>query len=107
MACLTPPTENSFDSPDPAAQLPAILKSSQSLDPASIPHLVRLLTSEDPAVRLLAIDALGTITGQSLGYRAWDPPGQRAAAIERWQRVVAERALGANSSTPAQRSDKP
>lgn len=107
LACHTPPIENSFDSPDPAAQLPAILQSAKAPDPSDIPQLVRLLQSEDPAVRFLAIDALDTITGQTLGYRAWDTPPERAAAVERWLRVVAERGLGANSSTPAPEPDSP
>lgn len=46
--------------------------------------LVRLLDSADPAVRLLAIRALESRTGETLGFHYADPPEDRAPAVKAW-----------------------
>jgi hypothetical protein len=51
-----------------------------------------MLDSDDPATRLLAIDALERITGETLGFDASAPETERRNAVDRWQaRVQAEK----------------
>lgn len=78
----------SFDSPDSAARLRAIQRAASQDDRASIPDLVRMLDSDDVAVRLLAIRTLEEMTGQTLGYDYAAPSFERTPAVERWQAWV-------------------
>jgi len=79
-----------FNSPEPAARNAAIVQAAASRDRASVPDLVRMLDSDDPATRLLAIETLERITGERLGYDyAADEPS-RDAAVERWREWVLE-----------------
>lgn len=45
-----------------------------------------MLDSHDPAVRLMAINGLERLTGQTLGYAYSDPEPKRTIAIDRWVR---------------------
>lgn len=80
-ATVTP----SFDSVEPAARNAAIVQAAQRHDRSSVPQLVRMLRSDDPTTRVLAIRTLEQLTGQTHGYDALDTPDRRASAIERWQ----------------------
>ncbi len=82
--CGPPATEARFDSANPAAKLYAIEKAARSGDTSALPQLVEQLDSDDPAVRLLAIEALRRLTGEDYGYAHDDPPPLRRAAIKRW-----------------------
>ncbi len=87
----------------------AAVLASQRRDTAAVPQLVVLLGSDDPAVRLVAINSLETITGQTHGYRDYDPEPDRAAAIERWRVWVGEKygpAAAAGTFSP-QGSEQP
>jgi hypothetical protein len=53
-------------------------------DPESIPHLIVLLRSDDPLVRMTSIRTLELITGQTLGYDHAAPEPQREQAVARW-----------------------
>lgn len=86
----------SFDSPEPAARNAAIVEAASEGDHEAIPDLVRMLESDDPATRLLAITTLERLTGETHGYVARDKPSVRHDAVVRWQR-----ALGADQSPPA------
>jgi len=50
----------------------------------NIPQLIASLDSDDPAVRLFAIQALERITGERFGYVPYAPPHKRRAAVDRW-----------------------
>src|SRR5207237_1315387 len=65
-ACASPP--RGFDSPVSDARLEAIGEAARTRDPAAIPHLIEMLESDDPAVRMASIRTLELITGQTLGY---------------------------------------
>lgn len=54
-------------------------------DVESVHTLVNLLEDDDRAVRLVASLALRRLCGDDLGYRYYDPPAQRAAAVQRWR----------------------
>jgi hypothetical protein len=76
----------SFDSPEPGARNVAIVNAAASNDRRAIPDLIRMLESDDPATRLLAIATLERLTGERKGYDAADVPQARAEAIERWRK---------------------
>jgi hypothetical protein len=88
--CTPPASEGGFDSPNPASRLYAIERAVHDNDQAAVEDLVILLDSVDPATRLMAIEALSRLTGETHGYRYDDDRFDRDAAIVRWQRAVAE-----------------
>lgn len=75
----------SFDSPEPAARNSAIVRAGANKDQEAIPDLVRMLDSDDPATRFLAISALDRITGERFGYEASQDEARRVAAVQRWR----------------------
>jgi len=100
IACSPPPvSEGGFDSIQPAAKLYAIHAAGSTGDRSAVPRLIEQLDSDDPAVRMFAIEALERLTGQRLGYRAYDPPHRRAVSTERWRQW--HRSGGGASSEPA------
>ena len=118
--CAPSPSTLGFASDDPGAILPAIQKAAATRDASAVPHLLDALRSDDPAVRLMAQDALqeitGTIKGTDVGYRHFGPPAERAAAIDRWTARLrregwlpdpADRPAGGASTTPAPPSPAP
>ena len=56
----------------------------RSEDTSRVRELIVLLDSDDPALRLLAINGLERLTGQTLGYAYADPEPKRMVAIDRW-----------------------
>lgn len=81
-SCARPP--GGFDSPEPASRLYAVTEAARTEDRSSIPSLIALLDSDDPAVRLYSIQALQKLTGQTLGYDHAAPEWERKAAVDRW-----------------------
>lgn len=79
-----------FESPDPAARNAAIVDAAARNDRSAMPHLVRMLESDDPATRSLAISALERLTGQTHGYEAWDTPLRRDEAVARWRSAIGQ-----------------
>ncbi|MEM8835849.1 MAG: HEAT repeat domain-containing protein [Planctomycetota bacterium] len=99
-ACSLPPEEAGFDSPSPAERMLAAAAAAEQRDEASVPQLVEMLDSRDPAVRMVAQESLYRITGTTLGYRYQDPERDRVAAIARWEARVRE-------NLPAGAGDRP
>jgi hypothetical protein len=93
-ACAPSSLDGGFDSPNPAAKLYATQRAARTEDrsPETLRHIVEQLDSDDPAVRLVAIDTLERLTGETFGYRADDPAPDRRAAIRRWTEHLAEEA---------------
>jgi HEAT repeat protein len=81
-SCAKPP--GGFDSPVPAQRLDAITGAAESRNEDSIPELIRMLSSDDPLVRLAAIRSLERITGETHGYDHAAPSGERWEATRRW-----------------------
>ncbi|QOV87482.1 HEAT repeat domain-containing protein [Humisphaera borealis] len=79
----------SLTSDDPAGRIPAIKGAAQRKDQASVPKLVELLSSDDPAERFYAIEALRRITGKTMGYNYYGSEQERAQAIDRWKASIA------------------
>lgn len=72
--CAAAPPD--FNSPEPAARNAAIVQAARDGDRNAIPDLIRMLDSDDPATRVLAIRALERLTGETFGY---DPAGEMAS----------------------------
>lgn len=88
-ACAGPsPREATLDSDNPAGKLYAIRKAAQSRDRSKIPSLVEQLNHDDPAVRMMAINALERMTGTRLGYNPYADLPERGEAVERWAEAV-------------------
>ena len=84
----TPP--RTFDSPEPAARIDAIVDAAATEDKASVPGLVRMLESDDPATRLVAIRTLERMTGTTLGYDHAANQMDRDEAVVRWDVYASE-----------------
>ena len=88
------PTINAtFQSPEPPARNAAIVQAAATRDAAAVPDLVRMLDSDDPATRLLAIDALERITGTRNGFEYQASELERSRAVDRWVQWVKERGM--------------
>jgi hypothetical protein len=87
-SCGPAAIDGGFDSANPAAKMYAIEYAARTGDQTAVPHIVEQLDSDDPGVRSLAISALIRITGESHGYRDYDPPEARREAIERWRIAI-------------------
>jgi hypothetical protein len=85
-------------STDPAAKIPGIKQAAQSADRTKLAQLVAELASDDPAVRLYAIEALDRMTGQRFGFVYYADDEHRRPAIEQWQAWLARQG-GSNSAT--------
>jgi HEAT repeat protein len=63
----------------------AALDASRRNDPRAVPELIKLLESDDAAVRLGASRELERITGQTMGYHHAESQMQRDEAIRAWR----------------------
>lgn len=104
-ACGPAATAGGFDSANPAAKMYAIEEAARTNDRAAIPRIVEQLESDDPAVRSLAISALRRLTGETFGYRDFDPPAARQAAVERWVRAVLADDIPTPAAPPADQQE--
>ncbi len=84
VGCSLPGQRADFASRDPAERTLAVARAAETTDPESLPALIRLLESDDPAERMLALRALEKRTGQTLGYDHCDSEPRRAEAVRRW-----------------------
>ena len=98
MRCASPP--QGFDSPVPAHRMEAAVDAAREGDRSAIPDLIGLLDSDDPLVRLVAIQALQRMTGQTLGYDHADTEWRRDEAIERWVAWASAEAEAGSSQPP-------
>jgi hypothetical protein len=84
--CRAPRPEPSLASENPQALIPAIRGVAEDGELSAAPALVASLESDDPAVRLYAIEALERMTGRTLGYRYYADAPARRDAVARWRR---------------------
>jgi hypothetical protein len=94
LAGCMPTAGASFDSAEPAARNAAIVQAAKQRDASSLPQLVRMLASDDPATRVLAIRTLEKLTGETKGFDAAGSDEQRAAGIKAWDAWLAGRESG-------------
>jgi len=84
LASCGPGMTPDFDSPEPAARNAAAVRAAARGDRSAIRDLVRLLDSDDPATRLIAINALERLTGTTLGYDHAASEPARRESVARW-----------------------
>jgi len=89
-ACAPAASRGGMDSDNPAAKLYAIRDAGLSGDVRYVPRLVEELEHDDPAVRMMAINALQRLTGERLGYNPYASTAQRRPAVEAWVAAVRE-----------------
>ena len=89
-ACQAPRAKPDVRHPDPSVKIPAMKMAVRTQDHDAVAQLIEDLDSDDPAVRLYAIEALRRITGEDHGYQYWNDAFQRAPAIERWRQWLVE-----------------
>ena len=89
MACRSPATQRErLASSNPLDQVTAAVWAAESGDAPAVHRLVSLLEDRDRTVRMYAILALERLCGQTYGYRYYEPPAKRAAAVQRWQEAL-------------------
>jgi hypothetical protein len=71
--------------PNPTVAATAAAEAGQQDDPKAVPYLVARLEDDDPSVRMAASQSLRRITGRQFGYRFYDDPSKRSAAVARWR----------------------
>ena len=92
VGCTAPsPTRGGFASPAPAARTHAIevtvkeTHRSGTLARKDLMSMVELLLADDDLVRFMAIAGLEDLTGETHGYRFFDPPEVRWKSILVWR----------------------
>lgn len=95
-----PPTDRAnIQSADAQTRAAAIKAAAQRGDKRAVPMIVGRLEDEDQAVRFFAIQGLQQLTGQTLGYLYYKPPGTQRDAIRRWREFAAAASRPAAETT--------
>lgn len=88
-ACAPPPaSEGDFTSDNPASRLYAIHRAGTEGDRSALPGLVESLDHDDPAVRMMAAQALERITGTRMGYDPYAGAIERRKAADAWAQAI-------------------
>lgn len=82
--CSLPGQEVGFESSDPQARLLALREAAATGDRSAIPHIIGMLDSDDPGMRMLAQTTLERMTGETMGYDHSARERDRREAIDRW-----------------------
>ncbi len=82
-ACASP--RPSITDDDSASKIRAMKSGVEKHDRSIIEPLINNLDSDDPAVRLYAIQALERLTNQTMDYQYYDDSIHRQPAIQRWR----------------------
>lgn len=83
---------------DPGERASAITEAAAANDRSAIPRLIALLDSDDPGTRLLAIEALHRLTGETFGYDYTVSEALRRESIGRWVKWQADQSRSVGSS---------
>ncbi len=87
-SCGPASTQGGFDAASPVARTLAIEQAVRAHDLSAVPKIVEQLDADDPVIRMVAIDALYRLTGETYGFRHSDPPHDRHTAIQEWVNAV-------------------
>jgi hypothetical protein len=90
VGCVAPRPPLSVKDPDPSIKIPAMKVAVEKKDLAAACQMVRDLESDDPAVRLYAIEALFRLTGERFGYLFYADDDQREASVKQWRHWAAQ-----------------
>jgi hypothetical protein len=83
------PAPNVADA-DPTVKIAGIREAVARKDRSVLPALVQELDSDDPAVRLFAMEALQQFAGDRLGYEYYFDEEQRKPSLARWRQWLKE-----------------
>ena len=83
--CSAPAPEKVVTNPDPSGKIPAYKEAVREHDRKALRQMVKDLDSDDPAVRLFAIEGLRRLTGETFDYKYYDDEQARRPALKRWQ----------------------
>jgi HEAT repeat protein len=86
-----------FQSDDPDLRRDAIREAARTGNAQALPYLVDRLQDSEDDIRFYAIEALQRMTGQTLGYVAYEPSESRLAAVKRWREWL----KGGRATAPA------
>jgi hypothetical protein len=75
----------------PSVRVGGIIEAARLKDEKSLAYLVDRLTDSETSVRFYAIKSLEKLTGQTMGYRHYEPPEQREKAVARWRQWLISR----------------
>jgi len=70
-------------------------------DRSRIPDLIEGLESDDPAVRLMSVEALRRLTREQIGYDPYAPSWERRKGVENWMNAYESGALTTNQNAGA------
>lgn len=107
MSCGSSPTAGGFDAASPAARSKAIQTAVLMGDLSAVKKIVEQLDADDPAIRMMAIDALERLTGATYGYKHYDPAHVRHEAIAKWVNAVQNGSVPQLVHSPATFRDVP
>jgi hypothetical protein len=83
--CHEPAGPKVVSNPDSTVKIQAIKQAVAAQDRRQAADMVNALESDDPAVRMYAIEGLQRMCGQDFGYRYYAEPDQRRPAVEKWK----------------------
>ena len=75
---------------DPSVRIQAVHTAGKTKAPKTVPYLVDRLTDSESDVRFYAIESLRRSTGETMGYKYYEPAPQRAEAVKRWREWLKE-----------------
>jgi hypothetical protein len=88
--CNEPTGPRSIANHDVNVKIQAMKVAAERKETRDLPQLVKELESDDPAVRLFAIESLHRITGQDFGYVYYRDRETRQPAVERWKQWLTD-----------------
>lgn len=102
--CTSPPEDlyAQLQHEDPSVRNQGIALAGRTKDRRAVPYLVDRLTDSQEDVRFFAILALERITGQTMGYRYYEPPPKRLEAVRCWRKWLGEEYESATTAQAAE-----
>ena len=101
LACTAPRSAPNIADADPTVKIAGIKQASATKDRAALPALVDELDSDDPAVRLFALEALERFAGQRFGYEYYLDEVQRKPSLARWREWLKQQQATSEASPHA------
>jgi hypothetical protein len=86
LACNAPRPAPNIADPDPQVKIAGIRQAAARGDRSVLPQLVDELDSDDPAVRLFAIEALQKFARERFGYEYYLDEERRKPSLARWRK---------------------
>jgi hypothetical protein len=85
-SCGPAPVDDGFSEGVSWHRMKAILDAARTGDESAVDRIIEQLDSDDPAVRMVAIEALERLADETMGHVHYDDLASRDAAVDRWVR---------------------